>query len=354
MASYVYIRISKYKALYLEHKVNGRKKWTPLNLRLTGDKQEDKKIMEMAEKARNLMERQMAAQQWGLQDPVYSRLSIEDYAARIAEGMNKKTHLPKVLKYLREYSGGTKITAVTERWLEGFRSFLQAQDQLGETTAAHYFQAIKMLMRRAYHERVILQNPAEFVKGLTIPESQRIWLTMDEIKKLMEARPMGRIGEEMKRGFLFACMTGLRISDLRALKWCDVKKDGTQIEIIKRQQKTKNFVYVPVNESAWKIIDDGQPHEGNSLIFPKLSESKTEPTQYFRYWERSAGLEHHIGWHTARHTFAVLSLENGADLYTVSKLLGHRSIKTTEVYARATDKMKREAVERLSLPNYKS
>jgi site-specific recombinase XerD len=117
--------------------------------------------------------------------------------------------------------------------------------------------------------------------------------------------------------------------------------------IMKRQQKTQTVVGVPINESAWQIIDDKKLHNANELVFPLLSASKTSATQYFRLWTEKAGIPKKIGWHTARHTFGTLALEGGADLYTVSKLLGHTDIATTQVYAKATDKLKREAVEKL-------
>jgi site-specific recombinase XerD len=102
-----------------------------------------------------------------------------------------------------------------------------------------------------------------------------------------------------------------------------------------------------LNHSAWNFIKADMKRSPDELMFPRLSASGTDPHEYFRAWERKTGLEKKIGWHTARHTFAVLSLEAGADLYTVSKLLGHTSIETTQVYAKATDKMKRAAVDRL-------
>jgi site-specific recombinase XerD len=99
---------------------------------------------------------------------------------------------------------------------------------------------------------------------------------------------------------------------------------------------------------AWSIINDGTIHKYTDFIFPLLSMLKrTTRFDRFQKWATRAGIEKHIGWHTARHTFAVLSLESGVEIFTVSKLLGHTSIKTTQIYAKATDKMKREAVNAL-------
>jgi site-specific recombinase XerD len=79
---------------------------------------------------------------------------------------------------------------------------------------------------------------------------------------------------------------------------------------------------------------------------------RTTRFDYFQKWATRAGIQKHIGWHTARHTFAVISLESGADIYTVSKLLGHTNIRTTQIYAKATDKMKRDAVNALPAINF--
>jgi site-specific recombinase XerD len=98
---------------------------------------------------------------------------------------------------------------------------------------------------------------------------------------------------------------------------------------------------------AWGIIDDKRLHGYKEPVFPALAQSKTNTNEYLKRWAKNAGIEKNIGWHTARHTFAVLSLESGAEIYTLSKLLGHTDVKTTQVYANATDKMKREAVNAL-------
>jgi len=149
----------------------------------------------------------------------------------------------------------------------------------------------------------------------------------------------------VKQAFLFACFTGLRISDLKSIAWGDIAREPLQIN--KQQEKTGRKVLVPLHKVAWEIINDGAIHNHKALIFPALTKSKTNTNQYLKDWAKKAGIEKTIGWHTARHTFAVLSLEAGAEIFTVSKLLGHTNLRTTQIYAKATDKMKREAVNAL-------
>jgi site-specific recombinase XerD len=94
-------------------------------------------------------------------------------------------------------------------------------------------------------------------------------------------------------------------------------------------------------------VNDGTIHAHTESVFPRLGSIKSPVNDYLTRWAAKAGLDKQIGWHTARHTFAVLSLESGAEIYTVSKPLGHTDVKTTQIYANATDKMKREAVNAL-------
>jgi integrase len=130
----------------------------------------------------------------------------------------------------------------------------------------------------------------------------------------------GELGEEVKRAFLFGCMTGLRISDIQSLVWGEIGREPYQL--LKQQGKTKRVVSVPLNESAWKIINDEVVHRRDELVFPRLAASKANTNQYLKTWAKSAKVDKPFSWHTARRTFATLSLEDGADFATVSRLLG--------------------------------
>jgi integrase len=183
------------------------------------------------------------------------------------------------------------------------------------------------------------KSPAVNVHRLKVPESEKPHLTIEEVRRLAETPLEGTIGENVKRAFLFACYTGLRISDIRTLTWADVQ--GTQVA--KTQYKTGVRVFVPLNDTAQSFLGDrGEPGD---FVFPALARAKSAGNAIVSRWGRAAKVSIPLGWHTARHTFAVLALESGADIYTVSKLLGHTSVKTTEIYARATDKLRREAVQ---------
>lgn len=92
----------------------------------------------------------------------------------------------------------------------------------------------------------------------------------------------------------------------------------------------------------------GERKEPTDKVFPKLPNSATVNIA-IRKWTKAAGINKHITFHCARHTFAVVMLNNGTDIYTVSKLLGHRLIATTQVYAKIIDKTKQDAV--ANMPN---
>ena len=137
----------------------------------------------------------------------------------------------------------------------------------------------------------------------------------------------------------------MRISDLKTLRWGDIQHGPPQIN--KVQEKTGCKAFVPLHATAWFLIDDKKIHSHKKFVFPSLAITKANTNEYLKRWADRAGVHKKAGWHTARHTFAVLSLENGADIYTLSKLLGHTDIKATLIYAAATDPMKRKAVNAL-------
>jgi integrase len=341
----VHIR-KKGKRLYLDVYTGGVRHWHTLGLILTGDRVTDKETMRLAEIARAKMMQRIFTGEFNLTDRIAGKQTIFAYAEKKALEMKKNDHLPKSLRYLEEFGGDIRLDAINEEWLAKFRDFLLKHKSLKQVTASHYFAAICHVIRQAYKERLIAHDPTVNVKKIREPEALKTFLTKEELEQLAATPLGGELGAEVKKAFLFACMVGLRISDLQSLTWGDIQRTPDPT-ILKRQQKTQALVGVPLNAAAWAIIDDGRLHNTQEKIFPKLTQSKTDTTQYIRAWAAKAGIQKKFGWHCARHTFAVLSLEAGADLYTVSKLLGHTDIATTQVYAKATDTMKRDAVKRL-------
>lgn len=143
--------------------------------------------------------------------------------------------------------------------------------------------------------------------------------------------------ESIKTPFLFCCFTGLRISDVRNLKWSDIEDNVIKI----RMQKTKEIVRVPLSENARMFLPKTKT-EGPIFNLPK---NQTFIEEKLRKWANDAGVRKRLHFHVSRHTFATLALSSGADLYTVSKLLGHRNVTTTQVYATVLDQGRKKAVD---------
>jgi len=334
---------AKHGRLYLDIYDQGSRRWEPLGLTVPADAGLRREVYRQAEAIRVRREMQLSAGREGLVDPVAGREGLAHYAKAVAAKLPKTSHLRKSLKYLEPFAGSLRLAAVDEAFLERYRDHLLNESGLARQTAVNYFQAAKTLLRRAERDRLVGRNPAANVKGISPPDSRRQALTQEEVARLAAADPAGRCGSEVRRAFLFSCLTGLRVSDLRALTWGDVERLPAP-RLALAQQKTGGMVYVPLNPSAWRLIDDGTIHLGVDLVF-SLPEGSA--SAIFRRWAKLASITKPLSYHVARHSYAVSLLESGAGIYEVSKLLGHRSIREVETYARATDRLKREAVERL-------
>lgn len=334
--------------VYLDIYQNGKRKRERLRgLVITGDKTVDKETIRLAEIAKAKRAQQVFSEEWGFSSAISGKQSL--YAFIEANSDKKKMerckNIRSSLNYLKTYPDGQVIQLgqITEKWMSDYQNWLK--ERLALATVDTYTAILRAALNLAVRRNIIPRNPAKNVARVKVPEKKIVWLNSGELNLLSKTPIDFFAGAEMKKAFLFSCHTGLRVSDLRTLKWGDIERSPPQIA--KKQEKTKEQVYIPLSGTAWNLINDSKIHDYRSPVFPELSAGKHGHYVRLKQWSKKAGINKEIGWHTARHTFAVLALENGADIYTVSKLLGHTNVKTTQRYAQATDKMKRAAVEAL-------
>lgn len=201
-----------------------------------------------------------------------------------------------------------------------------------------YFNKFKAALRAAFNEGYLSINYASKVKSFEQAESQREYLTFQEVQKLAKTDCKYDV---LKRAFLFSCLVGLRWSDINTMTWSEVRDEEKDVSRINfRQQKTDGVEYLYISKQARELL--GERKDSMDRVFVGLKYSAVYNNEIVR-WCNRAGISKHITFHSARHTNAVLLLENGADIYTVSKRLGHREIRTTAIYAKIVDKKMREA-----------
>ena len=215
--------------------------------------------------------------------------------------------------------------------------------KLSSETVYTYFTVFSILMNKAVRLDLITSNPFHKLSQSEKPQrrtKKKEYLTLEEVQKLADT-PCD--DWRVKHAFLFCCFTGLRYIDVSRLKWKHIVKVGAneyQIEVM--QQKTKEPVYVPLSENARKWLPEQGINGRENYVFQFRDRSIIY--DYLDKWAKAAGIEKHVTFHVSRHTCATLLLYFGADIYTVSKILGHTSIQTTQIYAKVADEMKRTAV----------
>ena len=208
-----------------------------------------------------------------------------------------------------------------------------------------YFNVFKRVVKKAFIEDIISNDITVKVKNISVEEKLIIYLTEDEIKKLNNTEC--KMNPEIKRAFLFACFTGLRFSDLNNLQHKSIKGD----KIEKIQKKTKTPEYFPLPETAQELLKN---HSSNILphseAFVFNLPSKAYYNTILKAWFKTAGIDKRASSHIARHTYACWAIKRGIDIFTLSKLMGHRNLKTTLRYAKVDDSTMIDAVTKF--PNW--
>ena len=263
-------------------------------------------------------------------------------------------------KYLRVYCNEkTTFADITPRWVQGFKSYLETVEKdttkmalrpregfngLSQNSKCSYFNKLRACLNQAYKEGLIASNPADPVKGFKSDEAERQYLTIEEVKKMAETECRY---PHLKRAFLFGCFTGLRKSDIEKLTWGEVQKFGDYTRLVFKQKKTGGQEYLDIPKAAEQYLGKQGAKGPDDLVFPMFKYS-SETSLELRRWALAAGITKDFTFHCSRHTFAVMLLNSGTDIYTVSKLLGHREIATTQIYAHLVDSRKQEAVDKIS------
>lgn len=200
-----------------------------------------------------------------------------------------------------------------------------------------YFNKFKACLRSAFDEGYLAINYASKAKSFEQAESQREYLTFNELQVLANTECKYEV---LKRAFLFSCLTGLRWSDINTMTWSEVRDEDNTSRVNFRQEKTDGVEYLYISKQARELLGERKGNMDRVFIGLKYSAVYNNAIVL---WCNKAGISKHITFHSARHTNAVLLLENGADIYTVSKRLGHREIRTTAIYAKIVDEKMKEA-----------
>lgn len=273
----------------------------------------------------------------------------EFYESQIRKGVKGQKLLLSATKILKQYAPKARMRDVNKEFCLGYIDFLRNtyKTRFGKPLtpygAISYFGFLRTALNAAVRAQVIVENPINRItqnNKIKMPESQRVYLTIDELK-MMIATPCTK--DIIRRAFLFACYCGMRLSDVSGLRWKDLSKDGDQWRAGIVMRKTSAPLYLPLSNQALKWMPERGDASDEDKVFATLPrEASVLPV--IKRWAKDAGIAKNVNFHTSRHTFATMLLTLGADIYTVSKLLGHTNVKTTQIYAKIVNKKKDNAV----------
>ena len=269
-----------------------------------------------------------------------------EYTRRRAEKERYASYM-NALKRLVEFTGGSvPFSNLNSQWLERLKSFLLSIDGLSTNSASIYFVFVKGTIHLAYKEGYISDDFIGKVDGIKRQPVDRHVLTLDELDVLSRTKCPNKM---VKAAFMFASFTGLRLSDVELLRWEKIVTENGQCFMKFKQKKTGQFEKMPLCAQAVETLQSVQQlhaeyaPDGDERIF--ILPGRSHLGVILNEWGFRSGLSWRLHFHASRHTFASMALSAGTAFFTVSKLLGHRDLQTTEIYSHSFQKDQIEAVQ---------
>ncbi len=329
------------------------------------DKQHNKETLQLAEQIRQkrdkrlngnealtdlenrMIEKDKKEQQKGEQNFV-------SYFKELADKRKASNHdnWVSAYNYLETFTNGNlKFSDLNEKFCNEFKDHLlttkskkSSKTTLSQNSVVSYYNKLKAAIKQAYKDGYLQTDLNAKIEPVKQAETQRNFLTIEELNSLVKTDCQNPL---MKRAALFSALTGLRFSDIQKLVWGELEYiEGNGYFIQFKQQKTKGVEMMPISEQAYSLLNERK--EPTDKVFEGLNYSAYE-NKHLAKWIGLAGIEKDITFHCFRHTFATLQLSKGTDIYTVSKMLGHRELKTTQIYAKIIDQTKRDAADKIKL-----
>ncbi|MCD8265525.1 MAG: site-specific integrase, partial [Prevotellaceae bacterium] len=308
-------------SLYLDTCWRGRRRYEFLRLYLVPersreDREKNRETLRMADAVRVRRMAELQSGRLGLEAELGRGVRLLDFYEGLMEreGRGGLTVWGSCLNHLRAYDAGRGVTLdrVDEDWVWGFRRYLETEARtrrggrpLAQNTRASYFERLKVCLAEAARQKLVRENPARDVPNMRQGESRRMYLTREEVRRLAQT-PCANA--EVRRAFLFSCLTGLRHSDIAALTWGQVCLQSGFTRLLFRQRKTKGLEYLDIAPQAATLM--GARGKDTEAVF-RLPSCHSVANDALRRWVAAAGIDKEITFHCARHTFAVMMLDLG-------------------------------------------
>ena len=370
-------------SLYLEWNSGGKTEKRYLNIHLTKgkstqEKEVDRKNLAVAQALRNEKELEIiSGDVKTIKVNNAEKISLmtwlegyRDSKAKTSQSGSLQTTINSMMMYVKDYSKNkdVRLKDVDREFCENFvyylcetKSFIRntfrddiargtkSEKTLAKSTAKLYFDTLSTAMNEAVNRDMIPVNPltkvSKSIKKLLKSDSEdRDYLSIEELKRMEDTDANNPYS---KQAFLFACYTGLRISDVVSLKWENIKEmndDSGKLYIDKEMIKTHQDIKIPLSASAMRYLPSRDKTKKTELVFSHLPK-QSSINSMLKTWAKAAHVDKLVTFHVARHTFATLLLTKGADLYVVSTLLGHQDIRTTQIYAKIVDERINQTIE---------
>jgi integrase len=360
-------KIGKGKVSFYLDITQNKERWyefLEIHVSKTRPSEDDKIKRRIANEIRAKRENEIIFQGHGLVNKSRRNADFVEWFAKYVEDRKfKHDNNTNVLCHLRKYVDKKPLPfeAIKPQWIKGFSKHLL--ENVKPNSAIAYNNKLIMALDVAMQEGIISQNPFHLVprkERIKKNQTYRNPFSMDELQ-LLNNTPCDI--DEIKKAFLFSCFTGLRWSDVNCLRWSEILTktiDGKQEWFIYfEQEKTEAIEYLPLSEQAIYILKERKAEQkdigtASQYVFPYVKETDTirrlklkHVSYHIKKWAKRAGLDtKRMYFHSSRHTFATNVLEYSADgdLWTVAKLLGHKSVSSTQMYAHVGDKRKKSAV----------